>query len=813
MHVKFEKMDGWIIFLALIGLGLFIYLYPKLYPQSSIRMDINKQEAVDLGTALIEELGYDLSQYYRTVNLDYDWNQLSYLNRVFGSSETNRLMADSVQVFYWAIRWSHEKTSSLQIGGDEEVARDRLDQIFGQIRLSIDLKGKPIRFDYRPQRNEERSSQREESSSEEKDRQIAESIMNRLRNFYRGEWNSEGSSERQRPEGRARQYTWHLNESIAGENVSIRVTSMNGRVRSFNIIYHIPEPYSEQKRGDDWNGVVAVILGLLFFILVIVYFIRRLRADLMDLKSGLIPALVVSLGYFIYFWAQISPDSGDPIWEILLGFVISAPFVGAGIWVLFSVGESITREVWVEKLIVVDTLRRKILFPALGLAILRGFALVFLGLGIISLLNYAGIHLFHGFFTLGDTHLPFWTFSWPSLYGIGSGLLSSMYIICIFCLFLIPVIRSRFRRRIWFMIILFLLWSFVSMPIPRLNPFVLRMGINGLIGLLFVYFYLRYDFVTVLTGGVGMPILFYGVTALYAGEGFFTLQGILLLGLFIVFFILALIAMKSEPPSEDIKSYVPDYLRRIYERERIQRELEIARNVQLTFLPRRNPEIKGMNIATLCLPAKEVGGDYYDFVELGPRKLGVVIGDVSGKGISAAFYMTLTKGFLKSQAQNISSPRKILINMNELFYQNSERGFFISMIYGVFDLDARTLTFARAGHNPMILRRPGKGLVEELSPPGIALGLDKGDIFSRTIEERSLGIEQNDVFLFYTDGLNEAQNQFHEEFGEDRLMRIVETYTEASAEDLLDRTQREILHFTAQAPQHDDMTAVIVKIV
>ena len=123
MHVKFDKMDGWISFLALMGLGLFIYLYPRLYPQSSIRMNINKQEAVDLGTAFIEELGYDLSSYYRHVNLDYDRNQLFYLNHVFGSSETNRLAGDSVPVFYWAIRWSNERTSSIQLGGDEEVAR------------------------------------------------------------------------------------------------------------------------------------------------------------------------------------------------------------------------------------------------------------------------------------------------------------------------------------------------------------------------------------------------------------------------------------------------------------------------------------------------------------------------------------------------------------------------------------------------------------------------------------------------------------------------------------------------------------------
>jgi sigma-B regulation protein RsbU (phosphoserine phosphatase) len=241
--------------------------------------------------------------------------------------------------------------------------------------------------------------------------------------------------------------------------------------------------------------------------------------------------------------------------------------------------------------------------------------------------------------------------------------------------------------------------------------------------------------------------------------------------------------------------------------------LEIARNVQLTFLPRAEPKIEGMDVSSLCVPAREVGGDYYDFIELSPRKLGVVIGDVSGKGISAAFYMTLTKGFLRSQAKGPFSPREILINMNELFYENAERGIFISMIYALFDLEARTLTFARAGHNPMILRRPGKGEAEELDAPGIALGLERGDIFSQTIEERTIGIEKKDVFFFYTDGLNETQNLRQEEFGEDRLLELVEKHSQLPSEELLYRVQEEIMAFAGEASQHDDMTAVVVRII
>jgi sigma-B regulation protein RsbU (phosphoserine phosphatase) len=155
----------------------------------------------------------------------------------------------------------------------------------------------------------------------------------------------------------------------------------------------------------------------------------------------------------------------------------------------------------------------------------------------------------------------------------------------------------------------------------------------------------------------------------------------------------------------------------------------------------------------------------------------------------------------------------VLVNLNRLFYENAERGVFVSMIYGVIDVNTQTFTFARAGHNPMILKSSVKGLVEEISPSGIALGLEPGEIFTRTIEEKTIVIKQNDVIFFYTDGLNEAQNRFHEEFGEERLTRVIETYSDLAAEDMLNEVQQEIRRFTANATQHDDMTAVVVKII
>ena len=308
-----------------------------------------------------------------------------------------------------------------------------------------------------------------------------------------------------------------------------------------------------------------------------------------------------------------------------------------------------------------------------------------------------------------------------------------------------------------------------------------------------------------------LPLLYFGLLGVLLKTGGFWLQGVTLLAVLCMLVVYALRSYHSDTSEEDITAIVPDYMQRIYERERIQRELEIARHVQLTFLPRNNPKIPNLDIATLCLPAKEVGGDYYDFI-LNPSTVGIVIGDVSGKGISAAFYMTLTKGFLKAQARIDQSPKEVLIHINELFYENAERGMFISMILAFFDLENRKLTFARAGHNPMILLRSDSHLAEEVAMSGIALGLEKGEIFQKTIVEKTLDFHPGDQFLFYTDGLNEAQNNKKEEFGEERLMRLVETYHHLPADAQLAKIQRDIERFTDDAPQHDDMTAVLVRI-
>jgi sigma-B regulation protein RsbU (phosphoserine phosphatase) len=258
---------------------------------------------------------------------------------------------------------------------------------------------------------------------------------------------------------------------------------------------------------------------------------------------------------------------------------------------------------------------------------------------------------------------------------------------------------------------------------------------------------------------------------------------------------------------------LPKHIRRISERERMQKELEIARNVQVGLLPKKSPKIKGFDISGRCLPAKEVGGDYFDFVSLGPQKLGIAIGDVSGKGVPAAIYMTLTKGILQSHADETVSPRLVLNKVNKLLYRNIEKNSFVSMFYAVLDISERTLSFARAGHNPGIMINQKDGSNQELNTDGIALGLEEGTVFNQMLQEQSIDLASGDTLVFYTDGFTEAMNQIPEEFGEERFVELISSNRNLSAQGLIDILVKSVNDFSEDAPQHDDMTVVVIKIV
>ena len=266
---------------------------------------------------------------------------------------------------------------------------------------------------------------------------------------------------------------------------------------------------------------------------------------------------------------------------------------------------------------------------------------------------------------------------------------------------------------------------------------------------------------------------------------------------------------------------IEDLLQQKAEKERLEQELRIARQIQMSLLPQGPLRMSGLSLSGHCEPAREVGGDYYDFLPLDGNRVGILIADVAGKGTSAALYMAELKGLMLSLSRHHRSPRALLVDADRILAPHLDDCSFITMTYAVVDLEARTLTYARAGHCPMIhlpaasalTAAPGVRRAQVETPDGMVLGLkiDNGEMFERLLVEVTVPLAAGDLFLLFTDGLSEAMNSAGDCFGEARLAALVEEHADVEPDVLRERILREIDAFTGAAPQHDDMTMLLVK--
>ena len=249
------------------------------------------------------------------------------------------------------------------------------------------------------------------------------------------------------------------------------------------------------------------------------------------------------------------------------------------------------------------------------------------------------------------------------------------------------------------------------------------------------------------------------------------------------------------------------------EKQRLDDELRIARSIQQSLLPVEPPALDGLDVSAVCEPAREVGGDYYDFFDLGPRQLGVLMADVSGKGTSAALYMAELKGMMLALTRSARSPRQLLVEANRLLAAHLDNRSFITMTYAIIDLDAGTMTCARAGHTPVLV--VAGGACHVVSPEGMVVGLrlpGAGERFETLLEEHTRPIHEGDVIVLYTDGVTEAMNPAGDLFGDAALASVLEDHASCDAAALRDAVLGEVRAFVGLAEQHDDMTMVILRV-
>jgi len=245
------------------------------------------------------------------------------------------------------------------------------------------------------------------------------------------------------------------------------------------------------------------------------------------------------------------------------------------------------------------------------------------------------------------------------------------------------------------------------------------------------------------------------------------------------------------------------------ERERLHQEMMVAQRMQKRLLPQFLPNLPSVEFSAVSESSLEVGGDYYDLFSLPGERIGIVIGDVSGKGVSAAFYMAEVKGIVMSLSKISATPHELLSRANDTLLETLEKNMFISAIYGVLDVRNASLTFARAGHCPIIY--VSQHSVELIRSTGIGLGLTGRTQFEQSTEERTINLRTGDICIFYTDGITESRNAEMEEYGYERLMHIASTCTHCSAHEMKEMILEHVRTFIGQGTYNDDVTLIVMK--
>ena len=247
------------------------------------------------------------------------------------------------------------------------------------------------------------------------------------------------------------------------------------------------------------------------------------------------------------------------------------------------------------------------------------------------------------------------------------------------------------------------------------------------------------------------------------------------------------------------------------EKKRLDHDLEIARDIQRVLLPAEPPSVNGFEISGINVPARQVSGDYFDYIKVDEERLGVAIADVSGKGVPASLIMAICRSVLRSQAAQNPSPADVLRKVNRQLYPDIKEDMFISMAYLILDHARNGVTLARAGHDAPLLYKRVSQTVTPLKPPGMVVGIDSGNVFDRITGDFPVPLERDDCLVLYTDGVTEALDTDGNEFGVERTVQSVRASADNGAQAIVARLIDDLRNFVGSHPQNDDITLIAIR--
>ncbi|MFH0735774.1 MAG: PP2C family protein-serine/threonine phosphatase [bacterium] len=813
------KIIGLSTILMLVSIIIFVLFYPSVNPHYSIYPKISKDSIIVIAKENLRKLNIANPNFFVELKLRNNSSLITQTQQKFGLKKGNELLRNKIAAYFWDVKINDSDARlNLMTNNKEKLVKS----IIGNINLKYNLSGNLIGLD-----SQIPDTLKLPAISFDEAYNIASnflveftpykdlvldtiSISNQTNNnksyTYSLGTNREKNETKAETETRTDyKFSASTFNKILNNKILISVGVTGNLISSFKVEETIPEIFTE---GDSVVTAItsAIIYAILMIILIVLAF-RRYRAYEIGFKLSVVVGILVGLGV-VY---NITMETEVFSWEILFPIVFGFLFSAAGVAIAWAVSESLTREIWKDKLTSVDLLYNGYFFHSkIGKSILRGlgfgFALLAFWTVLISLINI----VFNISIISSSDEASIFNNSYHILFAIISSLNHVLFPSIMVFLFLGAFIRSRIKSNKLLVVFIGIIWGILMCG--KLNPFYIGISVQFVMGIFFAYIFLKFDYLTTLISLIVFYFLYLGISLFYLPVEINSYSSYTLIAVILILFIFAIFSLFSKKRIKDLEEITPAFAKHISERQRMQSELQVARDVQMSFLPQKSPDFSGIDISAKCIPAYEVGGDYYDFININEKRFGIAIGDVSGKGTKAAFYMTLTKGFLKATSRFYVSPAAILSNMNNMFYENVERGSFISMIYADVDIENNKLIMARAGHNPLIGRKTNSGIVENYKPGGIALGLEKGDIFAKTITEQIIPFNTGDVFVFYTDGITEAENNKKEEYGENRLLEIIKNSDDLNSKAIMELILDDVHKFTGKTPQHDDMTLIVLKI-
>jgi sigma-B regulation protein RsbU (phosphoserine phosphatase) len=249
------------------------------------------------------------------------------------------------------------------------------------------------------------------------------------------------------------------------------------------------------------------------------------------------------------------------------------------------------------------------------------------------------------------------------------------------------------------------------------------------------------------------------------------------------------------------------------EKKRLDHDLEIARDIQRILLPAEAPAINGFEISGINVPARQVSGDYFDYIHVDDERLGVAIADVSGKGVPASLIMAICRSVLRSEAARNPSPADVLQKVNRQLYPDIKEDMFISMAYLILDHgnNGNGVTLARAGHDAPLLYKRQSQSVTPIKPPGMVVGIDSGNVFDRITGDFAVPLERDDCLVLYTDGVTEALDTEGNEFGLERTIQSVRASATDGAQAIVKQVINDVRNFTGSHPQNDDISLIAIR--